>query len=167
MALVSLRWNFTCLWVKAMIICDLNGSLDLYLLTLRLLMEQNEAHLSMLDLCCGEMTITKHFSFHTSFHVDVLDRASRPQDAQFIQADAIDLTSKYPDNLFDVCFCFDGIEHFTKDKSYELMRNMQRVSKLAVIFTPDSEMNYYPKSDDPDAHKSLWSPADFEAFKWN
>lgn len=144
------------------------GNLELYLLTLRNIIGCPEKDVSMLDLCCAEMTITKTLHFRESVHVDVVDWKTRPDNAKFIQSDALDFISKQPSDFFDVCLCSDGIEHLTKARGFDLLKEMSRISKrVAIIFTPDCEMGLYPESVDPDVHKSQWYPTELNDLGWD
>lgn len=142
----------------------MTGSGELYLSILRRIIGPTEDK-TLLDLCCGEMTQTRHMKFKDVLGVDVKDWPGRPKDVKFYETDALGL---FPTGMgvFDVCLCSDGIEHFTKHDGIELVEKMERLGRLPIIFTPLDAYKVQPYSDDPDDHKCVWKPEEFEAMGW-
>lgn len=122
--------------------------------------------LSFLDLCCGEMSMTRLMKFKWSLHVDIQDFPLRPGSFPFIKSDVFDALRAISDGHFDVCFCSDGIEHFRKTDGLRLLSEMERVSKLQIIFTPLGDMWLHPESTDPHAHKTGWMPDELNNLGW-
>ncbi len=143
-----------------------HGSADLQAEVLSAIVIDHGKRGSLLDLCCGEMTVARRLmcSFHTGLCVDVQDCAIRPPDWPFLQADAIKLL-KIMQNTVDVAFCGDGLEHFTKTQGAELLKLMLRRARLSIIFTPLGDYLVEPKSKNPDAHKSGWTPDDLPGWE--
>jgi len=123
---------------------------------------------SFLDLCCGEMTVTREILpyVRSSLHIDVQDREFRPKQVAFVQADVLEILPAIV-NRFDVAWCGDGLEHFRKDDGRDLLTLMEKAAKLPIIFTPLGDFEVEPRASDPDKHKSGWWPRDLEARGWN
>lgn len=139
------------------------GSGELYLSILRRIIGPTEDK-TLLDLCCGEMTQTRHLKFQDSWHIDVKDWPERPREFTFC---AMDVREVMPLSAhFDVCICSDGIEHLTKAEGAKLIGDMEKVAKLPIIFTPLDAYKLNPDSTDPDIHKCVWSPAEFVSMGW-
>ncbi len=146
------------------------GSADLQAEVLREIINGNAEWGTLLDLCCGEMTVMRHFlatresgSFKETIHVDVADCPLRPADAPFIQMDVIKFMKAA--RIYSVAFCGDGLEHFTRKRGGELLKLMQKRARLSVIFTPLGDYLVEPQSKNPDAHKSGWLPADLPGWE--
>lgn len=150
----------------------MTGSGELYLSILRRIIGPTEDK-TLLDLCCGEMTQTRHLKFKDVLGVDVKDWPDRPSEIRFAKLNVMEISGSITGRLlqqiekFDVCLCSDGIEHLTKRDGLELLQRMQQWSYLPIIFTPLDAYKVQPYSDDPDAHKCVWSPAEFEAMGWD
>lgn len=146
-------------WLQRM-----TGSGELYLSILRRIIGPTEDK-TLLDLCCGEMTQTRHLKFRYVLGIDVKDWPDRPREHDFYHTDANGL---FPLGMesFDVCLCSDGIEHLTKRDGRELIHKMEQISPLPIIFTPLDAYKLNPDSTDPDIHKCVWKPEEFEAMGW-
>jgi hypothetical protein len=122
---------------------------------------------SLLDLCCGEMTVVRHITpyFQSTLAIDVQDREHRPRSVAFVQADVLEILPAIV-NRFQVAFCGDGLEHFRKDDGRTLLRLMESAARLPIIFTPLGDVDVHPRATDPDAHKSGWLPEELEALGW-
>lgn len=142
----------------------MTGSGELYLSILRRIIGPTEDK-ALLDLCCGEMTQTRHLKFRYVLGIDVKDWPTRPKIGDFIQIDALDMKKLFP-SVFDVCLCSDGIEHFTKIEGRFVIGEMEKWGKLPIIFTPLDAYKLNPDSTDPDIHKCVWKPEEFEAMGW-
>lgn len=147
----------------------MTGSGELYLSILRRIIGPTEDK-TLLDLCCGEMTQTRHLKFKDVLGVDVKDWPERPSTTQFLLMNVIDgVSDRLLDSdgtQFDVCLCSDGIEHFTKYDGRQILMRMPEWGKLPIIFTPLDAYRIKPDSIDPDDHKCLWTPAEFEEIGW-
>jgi hypothetical protein len=142
------------------------GSLELYLSVIREILGGKTEDKSLLDICCGEMSNTRHLKFRESTHIDVHDWPNRPKEFNFVQGDALELLRTVGDKQFDVALCSDGIEHLSYDDGEELLGQMERVARLAIIFTPIGPYLMYPDATDPDSHKSAWYPEDMIRYGW-
>lgn len=144
--------------------CPETGCEALYLRELYSIIGPTEDK-TLLDLCCGEMTVTRKMKFRDSLHVDVQDCPNRPREFTFYQTDALGL---FPLGMetFDVALCSDGIEHLEKAYGLDLLRKMEGMSRVPIIFTPLGEYKLAPGSDNPDDHKSGWLPEEFRARGW-
>ena len=141
------------------------GSLDLWLDVLLWILAEHarDGPLSLIDLCCGEMTNTSRLIFAHSVHVDVQDCPLRPQNYKFIQTD---VCADHPvfEEHYDVALCSDGIEHLTVEQAVRLVRRMEDIADLAVIFTPLGDYIVEPGTTHPDRHKSGWIPLSFHGL---
>jgi hypothetical protein len=142
------------------------GSLELWLEIVRGIVGRPTDGLTLLDLCCNECTSTGKLKFKRHIGVDVVDWATRPEHVHFYKSDVL-RAFPYQQEPFDVCICSDGIEHLPKEGGYALIANMAVLSRLAIIFTPLGPYMLNPDATDPDAHKSAWTPEEFEAMGWD
>lgn len=66
--------------------------------------------------------------------------------AQTHVSDALDFLKKQTAGSFDVVSCIDGVEHLTKKRGLELLKECKRVCrKKALIFTPQGRTKNEPK----------------------
>lgn len=145
------------------------GSLELYTRTMLEILGDTE-RLTLLDLCCGELSHVSQMKWKESLHVDALDWPSRPKDAAFVCGDAIDVSLKLlgDGKRFDVALCSDGLEHFPIQSGFRLLSVLERIADVAIIFTPIGQLgSMIPDSQDPHQHKSAWTPDDFKCLGWN
>lgn len=144
---------------------DLNshGTLEIYLGVLYSIIGDT-TNKTLIDLCCGEMGRTRHMKFASSIHVDVIDEPLRPRDFAFIQTDVFSEHDVFK-RKYDVAFCGDGIEHFTKADGYRLAHHMTLLGRQAIIFTPLGEYMVDPNATGPYPHKSGWLPGDLPGWK--
>lgn len=142
----------------------MTGSGELYLSILRRIIGPTDDK-TLLDLCCGEMTQTRHLKFKGVLGVDLIDWPNRPEQFTCWVRDVrgLDKISPIP---FDVALCSDGIEHLQKKDGVELVKDMERHARLPIIFTPLDAYKLNPDSTDPDIHKCVWKPEEFEAMGW-
>lgn len=120
---------------------------------------------TLIDLCCAEATISRHFQFKEKTYVDMLDEWSIPgQMDRYIQADVLGQHAVF-DKHYDVALCSDGIEHLIKSDGLRLIERMKTISDRQILFTPLGDLWIKEQLDnDPKSHKSGWFPADFEGF---
>ena len=53
--------------------------------------------------------------------------------------DSVEFLKNSDDKSFDVVSCIDGLEHLTKERGLELLKEMERVAKKKIyIFTPEA-----------------------------
>lgn len=137
------------------------GSGDLYFKILGLLIGDASGK-SLIDLCCGEMTGTRHLGFKESVHVDVADEPLRPPGFNFVQCDVLSEDPVF-NRKYDVALCLDGIEHLTREDGLRLADRMTNLAKLSIIFTP---LGFY-KTDGKGSHAHLsgWLPADLPGWE--
>lgn len=119
---------------------------------------------SMLDMGCHHAAHTPLFRFNKRKYVDILPNVlDFPEEQQYFeQADILDT----PLNVhYTVTFCIDCIEHLTIENGVRLLNIMQTVSYKQILFTPLTDlfgMDY--ETDNPEAHRSLWSPEMIDHF---
>lgn len=122
---------------------------------------------SLLDLCCRDCVGTRFLGCKPHMGVDVFKPAPAYDGCELVVADVLDyLSGAKAEPRFDICICCDGIEHLSRDGGVTLLREMERVSNLAIIFTPLGGMWVDESNTHPDAHKSAWWPADFAGRGW-
>ena len=125
-------------------------------------------NVSMLDLCCGEMTAMRNVQCTGHrMSVDVQDCPARPRRFTFMRSDAEDYLDIVHSKDCDIVLCLDRIEHFTKEKGWRVIRKMESVGRLSVIFTPFGDYLITPEDPHPDKHHSGWLPSEFESIGWN
>jgi hypothetical protein len=142
------------------------GSGALWLSVIRRLIVKRSEELSLLDLCCCECTGTQQLKWKKHVAVDVVDW-KKPDHIDFHLGDAITFAESAPKNGFDVCICSDGIEHFSKDNGWRLLRAMEHSAKLSIIFTPLGDLWVDQNATHPDHHKSGWLPEELSTVGWN
>jgi hypothetical protein len=73
------------------------------------------------------------------------------------------------DNLFDFVTCFDVIEHFPKHQGYQLLYEIDRISKFgSAIFTPNGFIWQPPSNNNSfNAHLSGWRPRELSSLGWS
>lgn len=119
---------------------------------------------TLVDLGCGAATRSRWIPASKKVFVDTdLGRVDKPPG--MVDADIIEFMGR-PDSDFDVSLCLDTIEHFDKDKGWELLKLVdKRTRYLSVFFTPLGEMGI--NLDVPGAHRSGWYPEEFESLGWS
>jgi hypothetical protein len=138
------------------------GSEALHREILTALLPADHASLTLVDIGCGDASVTRTMAARRRTFVDVARSAHAPE--PFIQADAIDfLQGPAPDP--DLVFCLDMIEHLERTAGEQLLALVtSRARRLAVFFTPLGPMLINPA--DPTGHKAGWWPDEFEALSY-
>lgn len=85
-------------------------------------------------------------------------------------ADALEWAKKQPDKSYDVVSIIDGVEHLTKKRGTELIKEAKRLCrKKAIVFTPEGYIKNEPKNtwgipggDHAQHHLSGWEVKDLE-----
>lgn len=121
------------------------------------------SEISLIDLCCGRMGNTGQLKFKKSLHIDVTDYEERPKEFEFLKQDVLELPW-WLNAKYDVALCSDGIEHLSRDDGNRLIRKMEDLSPVQVIFTPLGDYMVNPLTTDPEHHRSGWLAKDFP--KW-
>lgn len=122
---------------------------------------------TLLDVCCGERSATKHLDFKKVVACDVVDWPRRPVLGEFYHEDALSFLRRLaPREQFDLAICSDGLEHFPLSKGREVLTEMERVARLALVFVPTGDPNISPESQDPHTHKASWADSDFKELGW-
>lgn len=142
-----------------------SGSLELWLAVVRRLAGQPMEGLSLLDLCCNECTGTKELKCQRHIGVDVVDWVTRPRGVDFREMDVMDSFRLWRDREFDLCICSDGIEHLSRRDGLLMLAEMERVARLAIVFTPLGPYMLDEQATHPDAHKSAWVPEDMKGWE--
>lgn len=138
------------------------GSGELQLQVLRSIIGDSSQK-TLIDLCCGEMTVSRHLKFASSVHVDVTDEPLRPRHAVFVHSDVFGDHPVFK-TRYNVALCADGIEHFTKADGFRLAHQMTMLADLSIVFTPLGEYMVDPLNTGPHTHKSGWLPDDLPGW---
>lgn len=120
----------------------------------------------MIDVCCGECAVTRHLNFKSVEACDVIESPLVPLSWVFFIEEAVLFLKPKPRKSADLVICSDGLEHHTFIAGKELLRQMERVGKAAIVFTPTGDTGYNPRSKSPHHHKSSWSERDFNELGW-
>ncbi len=134
---------------------------------------------TVLDLMCGKGDSVECLSDRFVTGVDIYEpyiNAAREKYKDnvrymFFVQDSVEYLKGLKDNSVDVTQSIDGIEHLPEEVGLELLNQMERVSKKAiVIFTPDGFTENHPHDawgiqggDVHQKHLSGWSRTWFEA----
>lgn len=144
------------------IIFDLPGSPEIHLDVLNAICGEDRE--SMIDLCCCEGNSTRYLGFQNELFVDIQRWPIWERDPRFIQVDVRDL---YPALKFSTSFLLDAVEHFNIHDAIQLLGKMEDLSKKQIVFTPlgDYLLEKEP-TNNPDSHKTGWTPKQFEDMGW-
>lgn len=118
---------------------------------------------SMLDIGCGFAPQTRRLGFKERHYVDIVERDLEEENEFFKHTDIFDLISTKPDKKYDVAINLDCIEHFTKEDGLKIIKWMEDNSVTQIFFTPLGDYMIEPvATNNPDSHKSGWTPEDFQ-----
>lgn len=136
------------------------GSATLHHELLTALLPSDHAGLALLDVGCGDASVTRAMPVARRTFLDVARSPNAPE--PFVEADAIEfLEGRASDH--DLIFCLDMIEHLERPAGERLLALVtERARRLAVFFTPLGPMLINPA--DPTGHKAGWWPEEFEAL---
>ena len=126
----------------------------------------NTASKTMIDLCCHNANTTRHIPFKERTFVDIKKDIIPDIPPNFYE---LDVLSEHPifEKYYDVSFAIDAIEHFLKSDGKKLLRRMELISKMSILFTPLGDYCVDTSSTDPLAHKSGWLPEEQLELGWN
>jgi hypothetical protein len=148
------------------VIYDIPGSFEVQQETLRDILNKvfpnGYGDKIMIDIGCGAAVNTQKFNFKHSYYIDLLPPENTASPQPFIQTDA--LTYLQGTYRCDILFALDFIEHFTKERGYELLDLVERrVTSVAIFFTPlgDLIVSHPGEEYSPHKHWSGWMPKDF------
>lgn len=119
---------------------------------------------SMIDICSGECPNTRRLPIEYKTYIDIVYRDIGKDQDCLVVADVLAWRIM---KKFDVAIALDCIEHFEKNKGFELLELMDYYSDNKIIFTPVG--NYLieqVKTNNPDSHKSGWVAKEFENMGW-
>jgi hypothetical protein len=138
-----------------------NGSGELQTQVLKTI-SGNFQNQTMVDLCCGSTPQTGLINFKEKEFVDCVDR-ELIGGGSLIVSDVI----KYLKNNkkhFDVSISTDTIEHFRDNDANVFLDLTSKISEKQIWFTPLGEycMTKDPNDNNPDSHKSEWTPEKLE-----
>lgn len=97
----------------------------------------------LLSLCCGNGLEFDKIKTDDITAVDIVPEYLEVVKEKFphiktVKSDVLRFLRKQPDDSYDVINILDGIEHLTKKRGLELIKEMKRVAKEQIIlFTPD------------------------------
>ena len=135
---------------------------------------------SFLDIGCGRYNIDPSINHEwwvffnnikekTGIDFSIEELTSKKKNypnANFIWGDALDEIKKLDKN-FDLVMCHQMIEHISKEKGIELVKEIIRVSKKAIFITTPFEWNDNENAvrihnNSLEKHQCLWTVNDFE-----
>ncbi len=136
------------------------GSSELQVQVLRAICGPTEDK-TLIDLCCGSAPQTSQLKFKLKTYVDAVDRVI--PDGKVIVANVLDYL-KSGTMYYDISISTDTIEHFRDKDAKVFVDRTSRVAKKNIWFTPLGEfcMTFDPENNDPDTHKSEWTPEKLE-----
>jgi ubiquinone/menaquinone biosynthesis C-methylase UbiE len=68
----------------------------------------------------------------------------------------------FRDREFDAGTCIEVIEHLQKGDGLKLLKELERVTRVVIISTPNKDISQKAYDDNPfQIHLSRWSPSDF------
>lgn len=141
------------------------GTIDIYMDCLRAICGNTEGK-SMVDIGCCFAPNTPNLGFDQRLYVDVVDRVlDHANEQPFFQKFDILTINDFAIKK-DVALALDVIEHLLLPDGRKLIDIMQRMSRRQVVFTPLTDLfgMAQPDNNDPEAHRSLWSPDDFPGW---
>ena len=144
------------------------GNADIHLRVMKAILEETGG-MHIVDLMCCEAPQTAILGVGNHTYVDIVPREIKgfePEKDKFYKEDAVEFMRK-TDKRYHAAICLDGIEHLPKAKGLELLSLMEVKSDKQIIFTPIG--NYLVEeveTDNPDTHKSGWTPKEFEDYGW-
>ena len=119
---------------------------------------------TMIDLGCHKAAHTPLFGFKQRKYIDILPNVlDFPDEQQYFEQG--DILNTPLDVHYDVSFAQDVIEHLTVENGIKLINIMKHISDKQILFTPSTDlfgMDY--ETDNPESHRSLWSPEMVEQF---
>lgn len=145
----------------------MSGSHELWLSVVNRILGDSPRHV-MIDVCCGACAVTRKLTeFDRVDASDILPRDARvPAHWNFDQFSAIRFLEEYGDKQADLVICSDGLEHFNRNNGNDLLLEMERVGRTAIIFTPTGDDTFDPEAQGPHHHKSSWMERDFHHMGW-
>lgn len=138
------------------------GSFPLFEQVLWLVMGDDLAEKTVIDLCCNEATVTRKIKSKKTIFVDVNDWGA----GKFGEFHKMDVLSEHKifTKHYDISLCLDGIEHMHKPEGLKLMERMRNLSTKRILFTPLGEDDVKPLSNDPNDHKCGYLPEDLPGY---
>ena len=137
------------------------GTFEIAIAVIKAIVGPRIGEKSLLDVCSYEGTITKQLPFRDKVYTDIMDCSDKfTKGENFIRADVI--RSEHPifKQHYDVSTCLDGIEHLHKADGWTMLRRLEKISDIQIIFTPLDPFCIDLKATNPEAHRSLWQPGD-------
>ena len=118
---------------------------------------------TLIDLCCGSAPQTGQLPFQSKTHVDAVYR-NLVGGGEMIADDVIDFLKKSFGRKWNISISTDSIEHFRDKDAWEFVELTSKVADKNIWFTPLGEfcMTLDPENNDPDTHKSEWTPEKLE-----
>ena len=140
-----------------------NGSSELQVQILKAICGSTQDK-TLVDLCCGSAPQTGQITFKEKTHVDAVDRFL-VGGGKVTVANVIDFL-KTTTSHYDISISTDSIEHFRDKDAWEFLELTSKVASKNIWFTPLGEfcMTLDPENNDPDTHKSEWTPEKLEAL---
>ena len=128
----------------------------------------NTENKTLLDLCCGSAPQTSQLKFKEKTYVDAVDRFI--PDGEVVVGNVIEyLKHNVFLSKFDISISTDSIEHFREKDALEFVDLTSKAAEKNIWFTPLGEfcMTDDPNDNNPDTHKSEWTPEKLEKIMPN
>jgi len=114
-----------------------------------------------LDLGCGQATETQNMIPHVLIDLRLREAPERSPD-DLIVCDFTLAPQMFQTWRFGTCYMIDTIEHLHRAQGEKLLPEIEALCDRVAVFTPLGELWVTPESDNPHAHRSGWTPAEFE-----
>lgn len=145
-----------------------NGSAQVMLDVINAILEVPNGMI-IVDLMACEGSVTSQLNVGQKVYVDVQKRDIKNFEKHkdvVVTMDAIQYLQN-TDKRFNAAICLDGIEHISKDNGLAMLELMKLKSNTQIIFTPLGDyLIETESSENPDAHRSGWTPDEFEKMGW-
>jgi hypothetical protein len=145
-----------------MTIPKINGSYELYMDVMLSICGDQRG--SMIDLGCNLAPCTPLLGFKKRKYIDIVPRTlDHPGEQQYFEQGDILITDIH--YYYDTSICSDVIEHLTVENGRKILARMEDRSDRQILFTPlDDTFGFDYETDDPEHHRSLWKPEDFNGY---
>lgn len=147
---------------------NIEGTATIHLDVLNAILEE-VGGMAILDIMCCEGSQTHKLKAGSITYVDIFERPIKgfePHKDIFVKSDAIEFLQGVH-KKYSAAICADGIEHISKEDGLQLLTLMKEKSNKQIIFTPSGDyLIETEKTNNPDSHKSGWTPDEFEKLGW-
>lgn len=138
------------------------GTFPIFEKILWLIMGDNLGEKNIIDLCCNQATVTHKIPSKKTVYADVNDWGAG-QYGNFHQVDVLGEHEIFNQH-YDISICLDGIEHMHRPQGTQLLKRMDAISDMQILFTPLGDDDVKPWSNDPNDHKCGYFPEDLPGY---